>query len=281
MRVLVTGATGQLGHDVVRVLSSRGHTVWGVGSKELDITDQAAVCAFVSRYSPDWVVHCAAYTAVDRAEEEQAACYRVNVQGTANVAESCRANGAKLLYISTDYVFGDGGDDFLEVDAPKSPINVYGSTKLAGEQVVVQTVKEHIIVRISWVFGKNGGNFVKTMLRLAQAHQELTVVDDQIGSPTYTADLAVLLADMVEHPRFGIYHATNEGVCSWAEFARKIFALRGLPVNVKGITTEEYPAKAKRAKNSRLSKKSLQAAGYALLPTWEDALERYLKEIEE
>lgn len=280
MRVLVTGATGQLGQDVCRVLAERGVEYRGIGSAQLDITDKAAVYEFVTDCRPDAVIHCAAYTAVDRAEDEAEACFAVNEGGTRNLAEACRAVSAKLLYLSTDYVFPGEGERAYEVSDATGPQNVYGKSKLAGENAVRETLQTYFIVRISWVFGCRGNNFVKTMLRLSENHAILRVVDDQVGSPTYTADLAPLLCDMIATERYGVYHATNEGVCSWAEFAREIFRLAGKSVEVVPVTTEAYGAKAPRPRNSRLSKASLDAGGFCRLPDWHEALGHSLKNME-
>lgn len=279
MRVLVTGVTGQLGYDVCRVLEKRGIEHRGIGSRQLDITDEKAVSAYVSAYRPDAVIHCAAYTAVDQAESDRERCFSVNEGGTRNLARVCKDIGAKLLYLSTDYVFPGTGEQAYEADDPTDPQNVYGRSKLAGENAVRETLHNHFIVRISWVFGVNGKNFIKTMLRLAESHSEIKVVCDQIGSPTYTADLAPLLCDMIETEKYGTYHATNEGLCSWAEFAQEIFCLSGKAVQVHGIPTSAYPTAAVRPLNSRLSKASLNVGGFARLPDWHDALRRFLQEI--
>ena len=279
MKVFVTGESGQLGFDVCRVLRARGIDCRGVSSKELDITDRAAVEHMLRSYAPDAVIHCAAYTAVDKAEDEAEHCWQVNAEGSANIAAVCAILGCKLLYVSTDYVFPGDGEAPWETEDAVYPHSVYGKTKLAGELAVRSMTEKHFIVRTSWVFGKNGGNFVKTMLRLAETREEVSVVADQIGSPTYTADLAPLLCDMVETERYGVYHAANEGFCSWADFAAAIFRTAGKSTRVRPITTAEYPAKAKRPLNSRLSRRALDEAGFARLPGWEDALKRYLKEI--
>ena len=277
MKVFVTGFGGQLGYDVCGELGRRGIEHMGTSSAELDVTDAAAVMEAVRRYRPDAVIHCAAYTKVDRAEEEAEKCRAVNVDGTGNIARACRETGAKMLYLSTDYVFPGTGEMPYEPDDPTGPVNVYGTTKLGGERAVKELLDRYFIVRTSWVFGANGGNFVRTMLRLAGDRDEVRVVSDQIGSPTYTADLAPLLCDMVTTDKYGVYHATNEGVCSWAEFAREIFRLAGKRVRVDPIATAEYPAKAARPLNSRLSKKSLDEAGFRRLPDWHDALRRYIE----
>jgi len=280
VKVFVTGASGQLGRDVCRELEKREIPFRGVSSRELDIRDREAVLAAVRDYAPDAVIHCAAWTAVDAAEDEPEACFAVNAGGTAHVAAACAEIGAKLLYLSTDYVFPGDGERFYEPCDPTGPLSVYGRSKLAGEQAVREALDRHFIVRISWVFGAGGKNFVKTMLRLTETRTELGVVSDQIGSPTYTADLAPLLCDMIETEKYGTYHATNEGVCSWADFAEEIFRQTGKKIYVNHLTTEQYPAKAPRPRNSRLSKACLDAAGFARLPDWTDALGRFLKEIE-
>lgn len=280
MKILVTGATGQLGWDVVKELKKRNIECRGVGSKDLNITDKEAVFAYIRAYQPDAVIHCAAYTAVDKAEDEPEQCRDVNVNGTAYIAEACREIDAKMIYISTDYVFGDDGDRPHEVNDPVHPLNVYGQTKWEGEEAVRHALQKYFIVRISWVFGEHGNNFVKTMLRLGQTHKEISVVVDQFGAPTYTADLAPLLCDMVQTDKYGTYHACNGGCCSWAEFAEEIFRQAHMKVKVKHITTEEYPTKARRPKNSRMSMKSLAKAGFEILPEWRDAVKRYLQFLE-
>ena len=277
MKILVTGVRGQLGFDVCRELAERGYTdVLGIDKDELDITDKDAVEKFISEYRPDVVMHNAAWTAVDAAEDNQELCYNVNVLGTRYIAEAAEKIGAKIVYISTDYVFNGEGEKYFEIDDEKSPLSVYGKTKYEGE-LEVKKCSKYFIVRISWVFGINGKNFVKTMLNLAETKTELNVVADQIGSPTYTYDLAKLLCDMIETEKYGEYHATNEGICSWCDFAKKIFEIAGVKMTVNAVTSEEYPAKAHRPKNSRLSKNSLDEAGFARLPSWEDAVSRYIK----
>lgn len=279
MRILVTGASGQLGYDVERELERRGIEYLGTSSRELDITDREAVERLMAAYRPDAAIHCAAYTKVDLAEDEPERCWAVNADGTRNLAAACREIGAKMLYISTDYVFPGTGEQFRRTDDPVSPVNTYGRSKLAGELAVQSLLETYFIVRISWVFGKNGNNFVKTMLRLAETRTELTVVCDQIGSPTYTADLAPLLCDMVQTERYGVYHATNEGTCAWSEFAEAIFELAGRQVVVHPIPTSAYPTRAARPLNSRMSKERLHNNGFQELPEWKNALARYLKEI--
>jgi len=281
MKVLVTGYAGQLGFDVIKALQERAIDCIGVTRQDFDLTDFAATRHFIEAYAPDAIIHCSAYTAVDRAEDEPELCQQVNCAAVRNLAEVCRDQKAKLMYISTDYVFPGDGTAFYEADAPKGPKNVYGKTKLAGEMAVQEILAEYFIVRISWVFGINGKNFVKTMLALGKTRNKLTVVGDQIGSPTYTADLAALLCDMVVTEKYGVYQATNEGLCSWAEFAQEIFDQAGLAVKVLPVSSAEYPTKASRPHNSRLSKKSLDAAGFKRLPAWQDAVGRYLRELQE
>lgn len=279
MKILVTGVKGQLGYDVVKALNARGIGCRGVGREDFDITDSGAVSKCIFDYRPDAVIHCSAYTAVDKAEDNAELCRKVNVEGPRNIAKACKEIGAKMVYISTDYVFPGTGETPYETDDPKGPQCVYGSTKLGGEEAIKELLNRYFIVRISWAFGKNGNNFVKTMLRLGKKRDEINVIDDQIGSPTYTADLAPLLCDMVTTEKYGTYHATNEGYCSWADFASEIFRQAGYPAKVDYIPSSAYPAKAKRPFNSRLSKKSLDEAGFRRLPDWRDALKRYLEEI--
>lgn len=277
--VIVTGITGQLGYDVAAELERRGEDFIVTSRNEIDLTNEKSIKTFIENHQPSAVIHCAAYTAVDKAESEAELALTVNGMATRHIAEACRDVGAKLLYPSTDYVFGGDGSKPYEVDDEKSPCNVYGRSKLLGEDSVRVICRKNFIVRISWVFGKNGKNFVKTMLNLAEKHKKLRVVADQIGSPTYTKDLAPLLVDMIHTDKFGIYHATNEGFCSWAEFAKEIFKQAHKKVEVEEIPTVEYPTPARRPFNSRLSKKSLDAAGFNRLPTWQDALKRYLAEL--
>ena len=280
MKILVTGASGQLGYDVCEELKRRKVDYAGTSSKELDITDPAAVERMLQELRPDAVIHCAAYTKVDQAEDEPERCWVVNAEGTKNLAVVCRKIHAKMLYISTDYVFPGKGEQFYEPTDPVGPINTYGRSKLAGELAVQSLLDRYFIVRISWVFGKNGDNFVKTMLRLAETRTELNVVCDQIGSPTYTADLAPLLCDMVQTEKYGVYHATNEGICSWAEFAESIFELAEKAVTVHPIPTSEYPTKAERPLNSRMNKQRLKENGFSVMPQWHSALRRYIEESE-
>lgn len=279
MKVLVTGTKGQLGYDVVNELEKRGHTAIAVDIEEMDITDAVSVEKVITEAEVDAVIHCAAYTAVDAAEDNVELCRRVNAEGTENIAKVCKKLDLKMIYISTDYVFDGEGERPWEPDDERHPLNVYGQTKYEGELAVEKYLEKYFIVRIAWVFGVNGKNFIKTMLKLSETHEELNVVDDQVGSPTYTYDLAVLLVDMAESDKYGRYHATNEGLCTWYQFAKEIFRQAGVEVKVNPVTSDMFPAKAKRPKNSRMSKEKLDVNGFHRLPTWQNALERYLGEI--
>ena len=292
MRILVTGVNGQLGHDVVAEIKKRGYEAIGVDVEQMDITNQSEVVKFISQIKPDAVIHCAAWTAVDAAEDCPEKVYAVNAYGTKYIAEVCKELDCKLMYISTDYVFdGQGGKPWEPNCKEYSPLNVYGQSKLDGELAVAELLEKYFIVRIAWVFGVNGNNFVKTMLNIGKRYEKLRVVNDQIGTPTYTYDLARLLVDMIETDKYGYYHATNEGgYISWYEFACEIFRqaeafgkkeYSSERLQVEAVTTEEYGlSKAKRPFNSRLDKSKLEANGFTPLPTWQNALGRYLKEIE-
>lgn len=280
MRVLVTGVKGQLGYDVVNELEERGHESVGVDIEEMDITDAASVENVIIEAGVDAVIHCAAYTAVDAAEDNEELCRKVNEEGTRNIARVCKELDLKMMYISTDYVFNGQGTRPWEPDDEREPLNVYGATKCGGELAVEELLEKYFIVRIAWVFGINGKNFIKTMLNLGKTRNSLTVVDDQVGSPTYTYDLARLLVDMIETDKYGRYHATNEGFCSWYEFACEIFRQVGMQVSVAPVDSSAYPAKAKRPMNSRMSKDKLDEMGFERLPSWQDALGRYLQEID-
>ncbi len=286
LRVLVTGVKGQLGYDCVRELKERGYTnVLGIDIEQLDITDEKAVHAFINEFKPDVVMHNAAWTAVDKAEAMADLVYKVNALGPKYIAEACKEVGAKMIYISTDYVFNGKGEKAFEVNDPKEGLSIYGKTKAAGEDFVINGNDKHFIIRISWVFGINGNNYVKTMLKLAETKTELNIVCDQIGSPTYTYDLSKLMCDMMESDKYGVYHATNEGFCSWYDFTKYIYKVAGITsVEVKPITTAEYkklvPNQADRPLNSRMSKASLDKAGFTRLPTWQDATSRFVKELQ-
>ena len=291
MKVFVTGAGGQLGHDIMKQLQKRGHegigsdVTSGSGYLPLDITDARAVSRVIEEIKPDAVIHCAGWTAVDAAEDEdkKELVRRINVDGTQYIADACKANGCKMLYLSTDYVFNGQGETPWTPDCKDyAALNVYGQSKLDGELAVRDTLEKYFIVRIAWVFGRNGKNFVDTMLALGEKYDTLRVVCDQVGTPTYTVDLSRLLVDMVETEKYGYYHATNEGgFISWYEFACEIFRQAGKATKVIPVTTEEYGLnKAVRPFNSRLDKSKLGKAGFTPLPDWKDALSRYLKEIE-
>ena len=277
MKVLVTGVKGQLGYDVVKDLEKRGHQPIGVDRDEMDLMDNEAIRTFIMNLKPEAIIHCAAYTAVDKAEEEVETCYQINAEAVKVISECAKELDVKLIYISTDYVFdGTKEGEYVETDLP-NPINVYGASKLKGEQYVQTLLEKYYIVRISWVFGVNGNNFIKTMRRLGSERDELNIINDQVGSPTYTADLAPLLVDMMETDKYGIYHATNEETCSWYEFANEIFKQSGIEVKTNPITTDQYPTAAKRPMNSKMSKEKLKANGFNLLPNWQAALSNYLK----
>ena len=282
MKVLVTGVKGQLGHDVMNELALRGIEGIGVDVEEMDITDRTACETVISQEKPDAVIHCAAYTAVDAAEDNLELCRKINAEGTRNIARVCKAMDIKMMYISTDYVFNGGGQRPWEPDDHREPLNVYGLTKYEGEIAVEQNIQKYFIVRIAWVFGVNGKNFIKTMLRLGKEKGAVSVVNDQIGSPTYTYALARLLVDMIQTDKYGRYHATNEGLCSWYEFACEIFRQAGMDeVKVTPVDSDGFPAKAKRPSNSRMSKEKLTENGFERLPSWQDALGRYLKVLKE
>ena len=243
----------------------------------MDITDASAVEKEIKKEPLDAVIHCAAYTAVDAAEDNRELCMRVNAEGTRNIARVCRELDLKMVYISTDYVFDGEGERPWEPDDPREPLNVYGESKYQGELAVEEYLEKYFTVRIAWVFGVNGKNFIKTMLRLAESQKEINVVNDQIGSPTYTYDLAVLLVDMVETEKYGRYHATNEGLCTWYEFAKEIFRQAEVDIRVNPVSSDEFPAKATRPHNSRMDKRKLVRNGFRPLPPWQDALKRYLE----
>lgn len=282
MKVLVTGVKGQLGYDVVNELNCRGHIAVGVDKEEMDVTDEASVARVLNEVKPEAVIHCAAWTAVDAAEDNEESVRLVNAVGTENIVLECKKLGCKLLYVSTDYVFDGRGDEPWQSDCKDyKPLNIYGKTKLEGELAVAGALEKFFIVRIAWVFGKNGKNFIKTMLNVGKTHDTVRVVNDQIGTPTYTFDLARLLVDMIETDKYGYYHATNEGgYISWYDFTKEIFRQAGYSTKVIPVTTAEYGlSKAARPFNSRLDKSKLTVNGFKPLPDWKDALSRYLKEL--
>ncbi len=284
MKCLVTGYHGQLGYDIVRELERRGfHDYLAVDKDEMDITDRDQVMKVICEYHPDVIFHCAAWTAVDKAEDMDRACYQVNVIGTKNITDASLEIGAKILYMSTDYVFDGTKDGFYTESDKVNPMSVYGKTKYEGEEEVRRNPR-HYITRISWVFGINGNNFIKTMLKLSESHEKVNVVDDQIGTPTYTVDLARLLVDMALTDKYGTYHSTNEEYCSWAEFAKYIFESNDINTQVVPVSTEEYlkmtgTKQAYRPRNSKLSKDKLKVQGFQLLPSWKDATDRYSEEL--
>lgn len=281
MKVLVTGVKGQLGYDVVLECEKRGIEAIGVDVEEMDITDATMVKKVIKESNVDAVIHCAAWTAVDAAEDQIDLCTKVNVDGTRNIAEVCKELDIKMMYFSTDYVFDGLGTNEWQENDERQPLNVYGQTKCDGEKVVEDLLEKYYIVRISWVFGFNGNNFIKTMLRLGKERGAVSVVSDQIGSPTYTYDLAKLVVDMIVTDKYGVYHATNEGLCSWYEFACEIFKQANIDVQVTAVDSSAFPVKATRPQNSRMSKKQLDVNGFSRLPEWQDALNRYLKVIGE
>lgn len=275
MKILVTGANGQLGKDLIKELKSRGHTPLGIDREDGDIADLDTVLRLFDEKKPEAVIHCAAYTAVDRAESDKEACFAANVTGSRNMALAAKKAGIPILAISTDYVFDGEGDCFFEIGDPTGPQNYYGETKLQGENAIREITEKYFIVRTSWVFGEEGNNFVKTMHRLGTEKDSLQVVCEEVGSPTYTKDLCRLLADMIVTDKYGTYHATNEGICSRYEFAVAILKRFGVSCPVTPVPSSAFPTPAKRPHNSRLSKKSLDENGFRRLPSWEDALARF------
>lgn len=278
MKVLVTGATGQLGTDISKELEKREIEYAGINSRDCDITSLKAVERVISNISPEIIIHCAAYTAVDKAEEEAEKCYMINGKGTENVVKVCKELGITLVYISTDYVFDGTGERPWRVDDERFPMSVYGKSKYMGEKAVEEILKKYFIIRVSWIYGKHGSNFVKAILKKSETEPCIKVVADQIGTPTYTADIAKTIVEIIKTDKYGVYHVANEGYCSWYEFARSVFEKVGRDVEVLPIASEEYSAKAKRPLNSRLDKSVLVENGFSLLPSWEDALERFLAE---
>lgn len=277
--IVITGNKGQLGFDIEKVCKSRDLDYLGIDINELDITDKDAVNNFFETHQMDTFIHCAAFTAVDVAEDNTALCYKVNTEAVQYLVDACKKHDVKFIFISTDYVFSGQKDGIYVPEDETSPLSVYGDSKAKAEAYIQANLDKYYIVRISWAFGLNGKNFVRTMLRLGKERPSISVVSDQIGSPTYTKDIAPLLVDMSQTEKYGVYHATNEGYCSWAEFTRYILEKAGLNTEVKDILTVDYPTKAVRPINSRLSKDKLEANGFKRLPTWQSAVDRYLQEL--
>lgn len=276
MKVLVTGVNGQLGYDVVKELEKRGHQPIGVDRNVMDLTSTEQIKECIGNVNPEAIIHCAAYTAVDKAEDEEDLCRRVNAIATKDISEYAKKLDIPMIYISTDYVFdGTKDGEYTEEDTP-NPINVYGKSKYEGELYVQELLEKYYIVRISWVFGENGNNFIDTMLRLSKERDSLNVINDQVGSPTYTKDLSSLLVDMIETNKYGIYHVTNEGDCTWYEFAKEIFKISDIDILVNKINTSQYPTKAIRPRNSKMSKQKIVSNGFRKLRKWEEAVKDYL-----
>ena len=278
MRVVVTGAAGQLGQDVLLELDKKKHQAFGTDRTKLDLTNEADVHAYIDEVKPEVILHCAAYTNVDAAEGDEETAYQVNGLATEYLAKAAKQIGAKMLYVSTDYVFDGTATEPYEVDEPTKPLGAYGRTKLAGEQLLQEHLQQFFIVRTAWVFGIHGNNFVKTMIRLGEDRGEVGVVHDQVGSPTYTVDLAKFMVELMETDKYGIYHATNSGVCSWYDFAVEIFKQAGMNVKVNPLTSDQFPRPAARPKYSVLSKKRIEEQGLTPLRDWKEALAAYLKE---
>lgn len=278
MKIIVNGYNGQLGHDIVHEANKRGIETVALASDDMDITDKKQVQDVMAKYKDcDAFIHCAAWTAVDKAEDEVEKCRDVNKNGTEYIAEICEELDMPMMYFSTDYVFDGQGERPWKIDDKRDPLNVYGQTKYEGE-LAVEKLKKHFIIRIAWVFGVNGNNFINTMIKLGKEHGKVSVVSDQVGSPTYTKDLARLAVDMICTDKYGTYHATNQGYCSWYDFAVEIFKQMGMDVEVTPVDSDAFVTKAVRPKNSRMDQTDLTKNGFELLPTWQDALARYLKE---
>ena len=274
--ILVTGSTGQLGSDVVKELLKRGYSTLSPNRSELNLCSEDNIRNYILNSNCEAIVHCAAYTQVDKAEDEKDLCIKINATATKHIAKCAKILDIPMIYISTDYVFDGTKDGKYTENDKTNPINIYGESKLAGEKYVQEILDKYYIVRTSWVFNINGKNFIETMLRLSKANNQLSIVNDQIGSPTYTKDLSRLLVDMLETSKYGLYHATNEGYCSWYEFANTIFKLANINIDIKAINSNEYASRAKRPMNSKLSKDKLIEYGFKPLPHWEDALKDYL-----
>lgn len=274
--ILVTGSTGQLGSDVVKELLKRGYSTLSPNRSEFNLCSEDSIRNYILNSNCEAIVHCAAYTQVDKAEDEKDLCIKINATATKHIVKCAKILDIPMIYISTDYVFDGTKDGEYTENDETNPINIYGESKLAGEKYVQEILDKYYIVRASWVFNINGKNFIETMLRLSKANNQLSIVNDQIGSPTYTKDLSRLLVDMLETSKYGLYHATNEGYCSWYEFANTIFKLANINIDIKAINSNEYASRAKRPLNSKLSKDKLIEYGFKPLPHWEDALKDYL-----
>ena len=274
--ILVTGSTGQLGSDVVKELLKRGYSTLSPNRSEFNLCSEDSIRNYILNSNCEAIVHCAAYTQVDKAEDEKDLCIKINATATKHIVKCAKILDIPMIYISTDYVFDGTKDGEYTENDETNPINIYGESKLAGEKYVQEILDKYYIVRTSWVFNINGKNFIETMLRLSKANNQLSIVNDQIGSPTYTKDLSRLLVDMLETSKYGLYHATNEGYCSWYEFANTIFKLANINIDIKAINSNEYASRAKRPMNSKLSKDKLIEYGFKPLPNWEDALKDYL-----
>lgn len=274
--ILVTGSTGQLGSDVVKELLKRGYSTLSPNRSEFNLCSEDSIRNYILNSNCEAIVHCAAYTQVDKAEDEKDLCIKINATATKHIVKCAKILDIPMIYISTDYVFDGTKDGKYTENDETNPINIYGESKLAGEKYVQEILDKYYIVRTSWVFNINGKNFIETMLRLSKANNQLSIVNDQIGSPTYTKDLSRLLVDMLETSKYGLYHATNEGYCSWYEFADTIFKLANINIDIKAINSNEYVSRAKRPLNSKLSKDKLIEYGFKPLPHWEDALKDYL-----
>lgn len=278
--ILITGANGQLGQDIVKECQKRKIDHLAATRQVVNLTNATQIHEFFSARHIDAVIHCAAYTMVDKAEDEKDLCLEVNFEGTKLISDECKKRNIKFLFVSTDYVFDGLGEKPYEIQDPTHPSSVYGLSKKLAEDHIIQNLTQYYIVRIPWLFGLHGNNFIKTMLRIGKERPDVKVVDDQIGSPTYTKDLAPLFVDLVQSGKYGIYHASNEGFCSWADLADYVFRKSNYTTTVTRVASQEYPTKAKRPKNSRLSKNSLVEEGFGLLPPWQDAVDRFLKELE-
>ncbi|MGL5972182.1 MAG: dTDP-4-dehydrorhamnose reductase [Oscillospiraceae bacterium] len=278
-KVLITGSKGQLGSDILSKLISEGFCCIGVDISHFNLVDRESTINFILKEKPDVIIHCAAYVAVDKAEQEQELCYEVNVNGTKHICDAANKINAKLIYFSTDYVFNNDDNTPILVNSNKDPVNHYGKTKSLGEDYIIQNISNFFILRTSWIYGVRGNNFTKTMINLSKTKDKITVVSDQVGSPTFTEDVASVIGEFVKSDKYGVYNVTNEGFCSWYEFAKEIFRLSNIKIVVEPCLSKNYVTLAKRPKNSRLDKEKLSENGFTRLPSWENALKRYLKNL--